>query len=221
MDIGAFCRLDDLVHGSAGFSVGDVVPDRTRKEIHILLDHADLASEAFQRQGAHIFSVDGDLSAGHIVEPGKKRADRCLPASGRAYQGDGFPGRDLDGYMGQDRGVVVAVMEGYVFIADPSFYIFQRPGIRGILDFRLCLHDIQEAAESGKAFLHHFNELYEDLDRADEDADIKGVHGEIPCIHETSGDQVPAEYQCDKIHHALEEKVPSHKTAHAVVVVFL
>ena len=100
MDIGAFCRLDDIVHGGAGFPVCDVVPDRAGKEINILLDHADLASEAFQRQGAYIFSVDGDLSAGHVVEPGKERADGCLPAPGRTYQGDGFSGRDLNGYMG-------------------------------------------------------------------------------------------------------------------------
>ena len=123
--------------------------------------------------------------------------------------------------MRQHWGVVVAVMEGYVFIAYPSFYIFKRLSIRGILDFRLCLHHIQEAAESGETFLHHFDEFYEDLDRADEDTDIKSIHGEIAGIHKTFGDQVSAEYQRDKIHHALEEQIPSHKTAHAVVVVFL
>ena len=47
MDIGPFCSLDDLFHGSAGFPIGDVFPDGSAEQVYILLDHADLAAEAF------------------------------------------------------------------------------------------------------------------------------------------------------------------------------
>ena len=70
-------------------------------------------------------------------------------------------------------------MEGNIFIADAAFHIFEFYCIRSILNLRLSLHNIKETTETGKSFLHHFHQLYENLDRTDEDSDIKSIHRKI------------------------------------------
>ena len=105
------------------------------------------------------------------------------------------------------------------FIADPAFHIGKGMGIRRVHDLRFRLHHIQETAESGKAFLHHLDQFYKDLDGTDKNADVKRVHGKISHFHLTFRDQIPSEDKGDQVHHALKEQIPSHKTAHTVVVI--
>ena len=109
-------------------------------------------------------------------------------------------------------------MEGYILEGNQSADVFEWLRIRGILDFRLCLHHGKEPFESGEAFLNHFRKLHQNLNRADENSDIQCIHGKICRLHFSFCDQVAAEYQCDKIHHSLEKQVIAHKTAHAFVV---
>src|SRR5699024_1393654 len=75
VDVGFFCRADDLLHGSFRFSVGDVLPDGAAEQVDLLLYDADLAAQGFQRQAADILSVDGDFSSRDVIETGQKRAD--------------------------------------------------------------------------------------------------------------------------------------------------
>ena len=75
------CRLHDLIHGSARFSIGDILSDRAAEQIDVLLDHSDLASQAFELKRAHILPVYGDPSPCDIIETGKQRTDRRLSAS--------------------------------------------------------------------------------------------------------------------------------------------
>src|SRR5699024_2145005 len=101
---------------------------------------------------------------------------------------------------------------------DKAFHIGQVFCVRLVLNGRLCIHDIEETPESGESLLNHLCQLHKDLDRADEDSDIQRIHGKIRRIHLSVCDEISAEYQCDKIHHALEEQIPSHEPAHAVIV---
>ena len=93
--------------------------------------------------------------------------------------------------------------------------------VRRVHDLRLRLHHVEETAESGKAFLHHFDQFYKDLYGTDENADVQGVHGEIRRVHPSLGDEITAEHKGDEVHHALKEQIPSHEASHTVVIVAL
>ena len=45
--------------------------------------------------------------------------------------------------------------------------------------FQGLMYSVKKTAESGKTFLNHFNKFYEDLDRTDENTDIKCIHGKV------------------------------------------
>ena len=92
---------------------------------------------------------------------------------------------------------------------------------RFILDSRPRIHDVEKSAESGEALLNHLYKFDENLNRADKDSDIESVHSKICRIHLTVGNKITAEYQCNEIHHALKEQIPTHETAHATVVCIL
>ena len=218
MYVGFFGGVDDFFHGSAGLAVGDVFPDSAAEQVDILLNDADLTAQGLQGQGAHILPVDGDPSAGHVIKTGQKIADGGLSASGGAYQSNGFSSRDLEGNVGKHRRVVVAVMEGDIFIGNMSLHVRKRPGVRRILDVRIRFHDGDKTPEAGHALLNHFRQFHQDLNRTDENSNIKGIHGEVSDLHLPFGDQISAEYQGDEIHHALEKQVPAHEASHAFIV---
>ena len=50
------------------------------------------------------------------------------------------------------QGIVITVVEGYILEGNQSADVFEWLCIRGILDFRLCLHHGKEPFESGEAF---------------------------------------------------------------------
>src|SRR5699024_3659058 len=175
VDVGFFCRADDLLHGSFRFSVGDVLPDGAAEQVDLLLYDADLAAQGFQRQAADILSVDGDFSSRDVIETGHKRADGGFSAPGGPYQGHRFSGFDLKRDVGQHRGIIIAVMKRDMVIADGSLYLFQRPGIRRVQDLRSCFHNRYETFKAGKSLLHHLCQFHQDLYGADKDADIEGI----------------------------------------------
>ena len=123
--------------------------------------------------------------------------------------------------MGEHGGVVVAVVEGDILVADASVHIRQFFCVRRVLDLRLCLYHVEEAAEAGQPLLHRLDELHKDLDRADENADVEGIHCQVRRHHESAGDQVSAVDKRYEVHHSLEEQVPSHEASHTVIVVAL
>src|SRR5699024_11564931 len=95
VDVGFFCRADDLLHGSFRFSVGDVFPDGAAEQVDLLLYDADLAAQGFQRQAADILSDDGDFSSRYDIATGQKSADGGLSATEGPYQRHRFPSLDL------------------------------------------------------------------------------------------------------------------------------
>ena len=109
-------------------------------------------------------------------------------------------------------------MERNILIADIAFYIRQGPRICCIHNFRLRLDHIQEAPKTGQAFLHHLRKLHQNLDRADENADIQCIHRQITDRHLSMRDQPSAKHQRREIHHSLKEQISTHKASHATIV---
>ena len=109
-------------------------------------------------------------------------------------------------------------MEGNIFIGDGALYVRERMGVRSVLDIGIRFHDGDETAEAGHALLNHFRQLHQNLNRTDENADIKGVHGQIRHIHLSLCDQEASEHQGDEIHHTLKKQVAAHEGSHAFIV---
>ena len=221
MDVGLFSGVHDFFLGSAGLSVGDIFPDGAAEEIDVLLNDADLAAERFQRQIPHVFSIDGHPASGHVIESGKQIADGSLAGPGRSYQSHRTACRNLKRNIREYKRIVIRIMEGDIFIGNGSFHLGEGLCIRRVLDLCLSFHHVQITAESGEPFLHHFHQFYQDLDRADEDADIEGVHGQIYHVHPSLGDQISSVYQSHQVHHTLEEEIASGKGSHTPVVIVL
>ena len=169
--------------------------------------------------GADIVTINCDPAIGYIVEAGQQGAYGCLTAAGRTDQCDGSAGRNINGYMGENGCLIVAVMEGDIFIADMTFHIGKIHGIRCILNIRHGFHNIKKTAETGKTLLHHFHKFHQDLDGADKDSDIQGIHGKICSLHFTLSDQIAAVNKSYQVHHALEEKIGTHEASHAVIII--
>ena len=125
MDIGFFGSIYDFIHGCSRFPIGNIFLDRAAEEIYILLDDADLPAQGFQSQGADILAVYGDPALADIVESGKQGTDGGFAASGGTYQGDGSSGRNLEGNIGKNRRVVVAVVEGYVLVGYEAMHLLK------------------------------------------------------------------------------------------------
>ena len=96
--------------------------------------------------------------------------------------------------MFQNQRIIIAVMERNILIADIAFYIRQSPRICCIYNFRLRLDHIQESPKTGQSFLHHLRKLHQNLDRADENADIQCIHRQITDRHLSMCDQPSAEH---------------------------
>ena len=60
-------------------------------------------------------------------------------------------------------------------------------------DFRFGFHHIQKTAEAGETLLDHFYQFHQNLDRADKNTDIEGIHGKIANLHLSFGNEVAAE----------------------------
>ena len=221
MDACTFGGFDDLLVGSTRFSVGNIIFNGSIKEINILLYHTDLASKTLKSQPADIFSVYSNGTAGHIIKSGQERADRSFSASGRSHQGNGSSCRDINRDIGKHRSFIIAVMKRNMVVTHMSFHVSKLHSVVCIPDLGFCFHYIQETAEAGKALLHHFHKLYQDLDGADEDSDIQGIHGKIRSLHFTLSDQIAAVNQSYQVHHALEKQVGAHEASHAMVIITL
>lgn len=72
VNVGLLRGLDNLLHGSPWLTVCNVLTDSAAEQVDVLLDDADLVSQAVQSEIPHILTVDGDPPCGHIVESGEQ-----------------------------------------------------------------------------------------------------------------------------------------------------
>src|SRR6185437_2873039 len=94
-----------------GIAIGDVVLDRGREQVRILLHDGDGAPERSQRHVPDILSVDRDAPAGHVVEAWDEVGDRRLAAAGRADQRDRLAAPDAEAQITDDVARVALVAE--------------------------------------------------------------------------------------------------------------
>ena len=72
--------LHDLLVGSAGTAIADILQDGIRKEKYVLLNNADGLVEALLGDASHIQAVNRDAAAGDIVKPEDQLAQGALAA---------------------------------------------------------------------------------------------------------------------------------------------
>ena len=75
MGVSGLGGFHHLLHGGVGAGVADVVSDGAHKEVGLLGDDADVAAQIFKGDVLDVHAIDGDLSFGHIVEPGNQVDD--------------------------------------------------------------------------------------------------------------------------------------------------
>ena len=76
---------DNLLPGGPGLTVGDILVNAAGEEVHVLLHHAHIAAQAFQRHVSDILSVQQNLPFRGVIETRDQVAQRGLSASGRAH----------------------------------------------------------------------------------------------------------------------------------------
>ncbi|MNL16958.1 hypothetical protein D3C87_1380240 [compost metagenome] len=81
----------------------DVIVDGGGKDRHILWNNGQSRAQIGKANIADIDAIDGDAALLRIVEPHQQRKDRAFSRPGRANDGDGFAGIDLEGEAGDDR----------------------------------------------------------------------------------------------------------------------
>ncbi len=96
-------RLLDLGVGRIPAAVADIVADGVVEQHGVLRHHADGGAQRRLRDVADILAVDQDAAAGDIVEAEQQPRDRRLAGAGRADDGDGVPGRDVEAQAFEDR----------------------------------------------------------------------------------------------------------------------
>ena len=161
MDFGKDRSLNDLTVGGGGPAVTDVLHDGTGEEEHVLLDDPDVPAETLLGQRPNVSPVHQHRTRRHIVKPRDQMADGGLAAAGRADQRKGLAGRNGQIDIIENRNAAL-VGKGHVIETDFTPDIREHFGIRDILDFRLCPHQLDEAVKAGTALgvdLHELNQL--------------------------------------------------------------
>ena len=80
INIGAAGRFGDLFCRGARLAVGDVLADRSIKQVHILLHQADGTAQTMLRHVAHILAVDANGAGGSVVKARQQRTSRRFAA---------------------------------------------------------------------------------------------------------------------------------------------
>ena len=85
--MGRLGSANHIVHGCTGFSVSNVIKDRTMEQPGVLQDHGIRASQRTTLNLANITSVHIYGAIIHIVEPHQQIDDRCLASAGGSDNG--------------------------------------------------------------------------------------------------------------------------------------
>ena len=85
------CSCNNLFIRSSRFSICNIIPDCTVKQIDILLYSSDIISETLQSQAADIFSINSDPSLCYIIKAWQKRTDSSFPPPDGPTSATDFP----------------------------------------------------------------------------------------------------------------------------------
>src|SRR5204863_2025563 len=96
-------RRDQLVFGSRGFRVADVLGDAGREEHRVLRHDRELTSEVLQLEVAEVDAVEPHFPLRRVVEPREQIDQRALAGAGRARDAETRAESDLEGGVMQAR----------------------------------------------------------------------------------------------------------------------
>ncbi len=122
-------RRDQLVFGSPGLRVADVLGDAGREEHRVLRHDGELTPEILQPEVAEVDAVEPDLPLPRVVEPGEQVDQRALAGPGRAGDPQARAESDVEGDVMQDR-TIIAVGERDVVEGDGTASALEWPRIR-------------------------------------------------------------------------------------------
>ena len=148
-----------------------------------------------------------------FVEAREQRGDRRLAGAGWADEGDRLAGADVEVDVPQD-GLVRAVAEGDVLVADVAAQAVDRDRVGCVLDVRLGVEQFVVAAESGDALRVGLEDLVDLLDRAEEDADQQQEGDELAFGQLAVEDEVGAGDHDDDLRQPHAEVAQRHAGGH-------
>src|SRR5207237_1274910 len=140
-------RIDDLLFGSVGPPVCDVLPYRAAEEDGVLQYETDLVAHALQLVIADVDAVDQDAAGGRIVEPRDEAHHRRFSRSRRPHDADELAGADRERHALQ-HGARWIVGEGDAIELDRSFEPSRLSRIRPLGE---ADHAVEEAAAALRA----------------------------------------------------------------------
>ena len=220
VDLGADGGLDNLRVRGIRAAVADVLADGAREEEDVLLDDPDIAPQARLRHFAHILPVHEQGAAGHVVKAGQEADHRGLAAAGGSDQGEALPRLEADAHMAQHREIGV-VEEGHVAVLHLAAHLAQLPGVGGVGDGGLGVHDLEKSGEARHALHVHLGKLREAADGADKGRDIEGEGDEIDIVQLPLHDEQAAHRDDHHLGDAGGKLHAAHEARHGAVILRL
>ena len=216
IDLRLLGGLDYLLIRGIGATVANVFQNGVRKQEHILLDNADGLVEAVLLNVPHVLAVNGDAALRYIVKSGNQLAECTLAATGGADDGHGLPGGHVQAHVVEHRQRAV-IGEAYVVNPNGACYVFQRLGIRRILNGWLGAHDFYKAVQTREAVGEHLGQGGELAHGVDKGGDIQAEGHQIPIVHFVLHDHEAANRDDHHVQNRQEELHGAVEPAHGLV----
>ena len=152
MDVRRFRGGDHLLLGRLLAPEADILPHGGMTHPGVLQNHTDGAAQRGTRQRADIFSVDRDVTAGHVVETHNQIDERRLPAPGRPDDGNALSRLRLERKVTHERHLGY-IGERNMGECDLPPRILEQSRVIGVRDFRLRRYEFFNPQSTGKGIL--------------------------------------------------------------------
>ena len=167
VDVGAAGGLGDFLRRGARLAVGDILANRTVKQVDILLHQTDSAAQTLLRHIAHVLAVNADGSGGHVIKTRQQRASRRLAAARRANQSDSLTRLDAQIHMVDNRTRLIGraelnilVTKAHVAVLHGTGRHLQVGGTRLILNIGGGREHLVHAFKAGDGLLIHLGRVH-------------------------------------------------------------
>ena len=207
----------DLLPGSAGLAVGDVLLHRAAEQVHVLLYDTDILPQALQGDPADVLPVNEDAAAGHLVKAGDQVAQGSFAAAGGTHQRQTLPGADVQADVVQHLVVVVRVLKAYLLEPYLAGAGLQWHGVRGVLDGNRGVHDLGKALDAGHAALELLGKLHDAPDGGDKSGDVEHIGHKVASGDLAVHQRQTARQNDHQIHQPVKQAGGGVEGAHGVV----
>ena len=129
-------RKYDLCVRRPRFSITDIVHDRTRKQVDILLNNTDIISQIGKLHISNVHTINLNSSLRHFIESWNQTAKCCLTHTGRADKRHILSGMHLQINMVQHLLLIILIMERNILEFDVALQIPHLDCVRLICNIR-------------------------------------------------------------------------------------